>query len=218
MLGVAYAGVGNLTPQEEAEALKMFERLCSGYGAEGQDIGGVLVYCKRGPGDRQEVLNHNVNVQDNTKQPAQVVFVQPPPVRYTHRVWVQGQGAQGQQTKVYVLPQQATHELTADYKGQQAQAVKPTVYFLKGDSNGGYGPAQPPPSNYGPPPSNYGPPPSAPSNNYGAPPSAPSNNYGPPPKAPGNSYGPPPKAPGNSYGPPPQPGYGVPVKSSGYSP
>lgn len=108
--------MGTLSPQEEAEALQLFQRLCSGYGAEGQDIGGTLVYCKRANGDRQETLNHNVNVQDSSRPPAQVVFVQPPPVRYQHRVLVQGSAGQGQQTKVYVLPQKATHELQADYR------------------------------------------------------------------------------------------------------
>jgi len=161
LLGVAYAGVGTLSPQEEAEALQLFERLCSGYGAEGQDIGGTLVYCKRGNQDRQETLSHNVNVQDDSRTPAQVVFVQPPPVRYQHRVLVQGSGAQGQQTKVYVLPQQATHELSADYRGQQAAPVKPTVYFLKGGDSSG---SPPPPSSYGPPTQ-----PQQPQQPYGAP-------------------------------------------------
>lgn len=152
--------MGTLSPQEEADALQLFQRLCSGYGSEGgQDIGGMLVYCKRGNGDRQETLNHNVNVQDTSRQPAQVVFVQPPPVRYQHRVLVQGSGAQGQQTKVYVLPQQATHQLSADYRGQQAVAVKPTVYFLKGDSAS-------PGNSYGPPPSG---PAAQPNPQYGAP-------------------------------------------------
>jgi len=172
VLGVAYAGVGTLSPQEEAEALQLFERLCSGYGAEGQDVGGTLVYCKRGNDDRQETLNHNVNVQDTSKGQAQVVFVQPPPVRYQHRVLVQGSGAQGQQTKVYVLPQKATHELSADYRGQQAAPVKPTVYFLKGGDS-----ASKPPAYGAPPPSSYGPPQQqAPGNSYGAPPQGGNNN------------------------------------------
>lgn len=161
VLGVAYAGVGTLSPQEEADALQLFERLCSGYGSEqGTDIGGTLVYCKRAQGGRQETLNHNVNVQDTSRAPGQVVFVQPPPVRYQHRVLVQGSGSQGQQTKVYVLPQQATHELTADYRGQSATPVKPTVYFLKGDGSSSSS------TGYGPPPSNPAP---QPNPGYGAP-------------------------------------------------
>ncbi|CAL8100386.1 unnamed protein product [Orchesella dallaii] len=170
-LGVAYAGVGTLSPSEEAEALQLFARLCSGYGAEGQDIGGTLVYCKRGKDDRTERLNHNVNVQDNTRQPGQVVFVQPPPVRYQHRVLVQGQGAQGQQTKVYVLPQQASHDLSADYRGGQVNAVKPVVYFLKGGESGGS--------------SGYGAPTRQIETSYGSPSSQPGANYG----APGKSSG-----------------------------
>jgi len=132
----ALAGVRELSPQEEQEALQLFAQIC-GQGSEGSRLGDTLVYCKRARGDLQETLNHQVQVDGNAPGQSQVVFVQPPPVKYLHRVAITGQGAQGQQAKIYVLPQKATHELQAQYQGGATQAQKPVVYFLKGNPNGG---------------------------------------------------------------------------------
>jgi len=136
LLAPAFAGVRELSPQEEAEALQLFSQIC-GSGSEGTNLGDTLVYCKRAKGDLQETLNHQVQVNGNSAGQNQVVFVQPPPVKYLHRVAITGQGAQGQQAKIYVLPQKATHELQAQYQGGATQAQKPVVYFLKGNNNGG---------------------------------------------------------------------------------
>ncbi|ODM97733.1 hypothetical protein Ocin01_08946 [Orchesella cincta] len=139
-LGVAYAG---------------------GYGADGQDVGWTRVYCKRGNGEITENTNHRVNVPGSSGQ-AQTVFIQPPPARYNHNVEIWSGGNQGGQTKIYVLPQKATHTVTPNVQKTPGTQVKPVVYFLnKGgssSSSNSYGPpANVPPSNYGaPPPTGYG--------------------------------------------------------------
>jgi len=175
-LGVAYAGVGQLSPSEEQDALALFDRLCSGYGAEGQDIGGTRVYCKRASGEITETQNHRVNVPGQNGQ-GQTVFIQPPPARYQHNVEIVSDGGQGGQTKIYVLPQQATHTVTPNVVTNPGTQTKPVVYFLRGGSSSssvrgaepGYGAPAPPPAqpilrdSYGAPPpaqpvirSNYG--------------------------------------------------------------
>jgi len=162
-LGVAYGrpGVGHLSPSEEAEALHLFNKLCSGYGSDGQDLGWTKVYCKRASGEITESTNHRVNLPGQSGQ-AQTVFVQPPPARYHHNVEVISGGGQGGQTKIYVLPQTATHHVTPKVHQTPGTQVKPVVYFLKGGSSShnsnSYGP--PPPSQpnpgYGVPETNYG--------------------------------------------------------------
>ncbi|CAL8128648.1 unnamed protein product [Orchesella dallaii] len=148
LLGVAYAGVGHLSPSEEAEVLILFHKLCSGYGSEvnGQDLGWARVYCKRASGVITESQTHKVKVPGLSGQ-AQTVFVQPPPVRYHHNVEIVSDGGQGGQTKIYVLPQTATHTVHAKGHIKPGTQVKPVVYFLKGGSSsisGGYGTPQQP--------------------------------------------------------------------------
>ncbi|ODM97736.1 hypothetical protein Ocin01_08945 [Orchesella cincta] len=144
--GVAYAGVRELTPSEEADALDLFNRLCSGYGSDGQDVGGTRVYCKRANGEINESQNHR-----------------PPPARYQHNVEIVSEGGEGGQTKIYVLPQQATHTVTPNVQQNPGSQTKPVVYFLKGGSSSssvrgqdpGYGAPPPPPQirdSYGAPP------------------------------------------------------------------
>jgi len=204
-LGVALAGVGHLSPSEEADILHLFEKLCNGYGSEGQDIGWTRVYCKRGSGEITETKHHQVNVPGSSGQ-AQTVFVQPPPARYHHKVEVISGGGQGGQTKIYVLPQTATHHVTPKVQTHPGTQVKPVVYFLKGGSSSGYGPPSkvPPPSHHYEisPPSSYGPPAKQqpPSQGYGHPPPPPP----PPPTKPPHGYGPPSKLPSS-------PSYGVPI-------
>ncbi|CAL8128647.1 unnamed protein product [Orchesella dallaii] len=196
-LGVAYAGVGQLSPSEEADALNLFDRLCSGYGAEGQDIGGTLVYCKRASGEISETRNHRVNVPGQNGQ-SQTVFIQPPPARYQHNVEIVSDGNQGGQTKIYVLPQQASHTINPQIQQNPGTQSKPVVYFLKG-GNSNSGSVR---SDYGAP----APPPPQPilRESYGAP-------------------APPPPQPilRESYGAPAQPvvrsGYGAPEPLQGYS-
>jgi len=235
VIGVAYAGVGQLSLSEEQDALNLFNRLCSGYGSDGQDLGGTRVYCKRGQGEITETQNHRVTVPGSSGQ-SQTVFVQPPSVRYVHTVDIVSSGGQGTQTKIYVLPQKATHTINPNVQQRPGSQVKPVVYFLKGgisssSSSGGYGPS----SGYGPPqqtqpPQGYGPPPSRTS--FGPPAplsyspplpvSQPPSSYGPPPAP--SSYGPPPATtqPPSTYGPPqqtqPPQGYGQPPAPSSYGP
>jgi len=135
-LGVAYAGVGQLSPSEEAEALNLFDRLCNGYNAEGQDIGGTRVYCKRASGETSQTTNHRVTVPGQNGQ-GQTVFVQPPPARYQHNVDIVSEGGEGGRTKIYVLPQQATHTVTPNVVTNPGTQTKPVVYFLKGGSSSG---------------------------------------------------------------------------------
>ncbi|CAL8128650.1 unnamed protein product [Orchesella dallaii] len=238
ILGVAYAGVGHLSPSEEADALQLFHKICSGYGSEGagQDLGWTRVYCKKASGVITESQNHMVKVPGQSGQ-AQTVFVQPPPARYHHKVEIVSDGGQGGQTKIYVLPQTATHTVHAKGHIKPGTQVKPVVYFLKGGSSsnpGGYGPPQQPsPPEYGPPavlpppqqpsPPEYGPPAAFPLPEKHEP--LPPSNYGPPAKQPHPpSYGPPPpptKPPHHGYGspsklPPSSYVYPTEVISSGY--
>ncbi|CAL8128679.1 unnamed protein product [Orchesella dallaii] len=199
-LSIAYAGVGTLSPSEEAEALNLFNRLCNGYNSEGQVVGGTRVYCKRGSGEISESRNHRVSIPGQSGS-GQTVFIQPPAARYHHNVEIVAGGGEGDRTKIYVLPQQATHTINPNIQQTPGTQNKPVVYFLKGGSSSGSssGSNQ---GSYGPPPSNtnYGAPPSKP--NYGAPPSQ--TNYGPPASKPvGGAYGAPAVKPAQgSYGAP----------------
>ncbi|CAL8128649.1 unnamed protein product [Orchesella dallaii] len=158
--GAAYArpGVGHLSPSEEAEILNLYGKLCSGYGSDGQDLGWTRVYCKRAGGEITESTNHRVNVPGQSGQ-GQTVFVQPPSARYHHNVEIVSDGGQGGQTKIYVLPQTATHTVTPNVHSKPGTQVKPVVYFLKGgsSSSNSYGPPQQPSQpGYGAPPPDTG--------------------------------------------------------------
>ncbi|CAL8128672.1 unnamed protein product [Orchesella dallaii] len=133
VLAVGYAGVGQLNPNEEAEALRLFNSICGG-GSEGQNIGGSTVYCKRAPGEINESRNHRVRVSGQSGN-NQAVFIQPPPARYHHNVDIISGGGPDDRTKIYVLPQQATHTINANFEQTPGGQNKPVVYFLRGGNS-----------------------------------------------------------------------------------
>ncbi|OXA55632.1 hypothetical protein Fcan01_09627 [Folsomia candida] len=137
---VAHAGVGILSPQEEADVLQLFAKLC-GSRSEGGDWGGA----RFGPGENVEIVNHNVEVPAPAI-PDSVVFVQPPPVTYKHNVAVQGGVGIAPRTKIYVLPQRSQHSITSQYNPGDVVTSKPNVYFLKSTGEEGfrYGTPAPP--------------------------------------------------------------------------
>ncbi|CAL8128670.1 unnamed protein product [Orchesella dallaii] len=136
LLGVAYAGVGRLTASEEANIISIFKRACNGAGPEEQNIGGMRVYCKKGPGETNHRETHEVTVKPEPGS-AQAVFVEPPPANYQHDVIIRTQPGEGDETKVYVLPQQATHTINPKVIRPPGTHSKPTVYFLNGGNGGG---------------------------------------------------------------------------------
>ncbi|CAL8128072.1 unnamed protein product [Orchesella dallaii] len=202
VFGAAFAGVGILTPREEAEVLQLYRTHCGGWGSSGQEHGWGSIHCKRSPEELTQTAHYNVRVPGSSGG-AQTIFVQPPAVRYNHRVQIQGSGGAGSQTKVYVLPQKATHQLTSDFRPGQNGEAKTQVFFLKGDNSnsvsggsggGGYGA----PANQSPPQGNYGPPPNQTPQNYGPPNNQPPQSY----RTLLQNFGPPPQ----NYGPPPAQG------------
>jgi hypothetical protein len=131
----AYAGVGVVTPQIEAEALRLWQKFCATR-SEGGNDGGVAVFCKIAPEDITENLEHAVNLPAS-QGGEQVVFVQPPSYHYKHDVIVSGGGGSAPKTVIYVKPAKNTNEVNIVDQTQPAGAPqKPSLYFLKGSHGG----------------------------------------------------------------------------------
>jgi len=156
------AGVGVVTPEVEAEAMRLWNQFCSGNNPEGGNDGDLAVFCKLSRDTYEESLQHEINVTPPSKSPQQVVFVRPPSYTYKHDVLVTGGGQSGQKTVIYVLPSKNKNEVNlVDNTSNQVVTQKPTVYFLKKDHGGeghkqseeiGAEPAPPPAGGYLPPP------------------------------------------------------------------
>ncbi|XP_021952582.1 uncharacterized protein LOC110849480 isoform X2 [Folsomia candida] len=153
LISCSYAGVGVLSPQEEQNVLNLFHRMCSHNRNDAADLGDFTVFCKSARDDQEETLVHQVHVPQGPPQPANVVFVSPPAVRYQHQIVLKGSPGQAQANKIYVLPQKATHSLHATFNPGHNPTSKPMVFFL--NSNFGQHnshPVQPQhPQGYGPP-------------------------------------------------------------------
>lgn len=130
-ISVSQAGVGVLSPQDEANALQLFHSMCA-QGGGGGDYGEYRVWCKSSGQDYQEeVLTHQVHVPQGAATPGQIVFVQAPPISYRHNIQLSGAPGGQQSSKIYVLPQKATHSIEATYRpGGNPGSAKPQVFFL----------------------------------------------------------------------------------------
>jgi hypothetical protein len=136
MASVAYAGVGVLTPEVEAEALRLWKAYCDG-ASEGGTDGNTFIYCKKSQDNFEESLQHDVNLTPSEGAREQVVFVQPPSYHYKHDVVVSGGGGSVPKTVIYVKPAKNTHEVNInDQTAPGGAAQKPTLYFLKGNHGG----------------------------------------------------------------------------------
>jgi hypothetical protein len=124
-----------VTPQVQAEALRLWERFC-GPRSEGGNDGGVSVYCKVATEDLRDVQQHTLNIPSR-QAGQQVVFVQPPSVHTKHDVVVTGGGGAAPKTVIYVKPAKNTNEVNILDRTQRDSAPqKPSLYFLKGDHGG----------------------------------------------------------------------------------
>jgi len=132
-VATTYAGVGVLTPEIEAEALRLWQAYCDG-ASEGGTDGNTLIYCKRSGEKIEETKQHELQLTPNTEAKEQVVFVQPPSYHYKHDVIVSGGGGAAPKTVIYVKPAKNTHEVNVnDQTDQSVTPQKPTLFFLKGD-------------------------------------------------------------------------------------
>jgi len=130
---VAYAGVGVVTPEIEAEALRLWQAYCDGASEGGAD-GSLYIYCKRSGEKYEESLQHEVNLNGDDAPKEQVVFVQPPSYHYKHDVIVSGGAGAAPKTVIYVKPAKNTHEVNInDQTAPGGAPQKPTLYFLKGN-------------------------------------------------------------------------------------
>jgi len=180
-----------VTPEIEAEALRLWSQYCDG-ASEGGTDGNTLIYCKRARGAIRQTFEHTANIGSQAPQQDQVVFIQPPAYHYKHDVVVRGGGVAARKTVIYVKPAKNTHEVNVkDETDKTVAAQKPTLFFLKGNHGGsetdiGSQPAPPPstPGNtYLPPPTSTTPPPPPPPTYL--PPNKPSGGYNyPPPEQP----------------------------------
>jgi hypothetical protein len=131
-VALASAGVGVVTPQIEAEALRLWQRYCDG-ASEGGTDGNTFIYCKRSQEKYEENLQHQLELTPGPEPQQQVVFVQPPSYHYKHDVIVSGGGGSAPKTVIYVKPAKNTHEVNVnDQTSGVAAPQKPTLYFLKG--------------------------------------------------------------------------------------
>jgi hypothetical protein len=129
----AHAGVGVVTPQVEAEALRLWKRFCdSGSNPfDGGNDGGIVLYCKFANENVTENQEHSL---DLPRSPGgqQVIFVQPPSVHTKHDVVVTGGGGAAPKTVIYVKPAKNTNEVNIVDQTQASSAPqKPSLYFLK---------------------------------------------------------------------------------------
>jgi hypothetical protein len=186
LAATAYAGVGVVTPEIEAEALRLWRQYCDG-ASEGGTEGNTLIYCKRARGAIKQTFEHTANLPEAAPVQDQIVFVQPPTYHYKHDVVVRGGGVAARKTVIYVKPAKNTHEVNVrDQTNPAAAPQKPTLYFLKGshggDSSSGPQPGTTLPNTYLPPPTTTSPP--TPPPTY-LPPNKPSGGYNyPPPEQP----------------------------------
>jgi hypothetical protein len=135
-VAAAYAGVGVLTPEIEAEALRLWQAYCDG-ASEGGTDGNTLIYCKRSGEKIEETKQHELQLTPAADAKEQVVFVQPPSYHYKHDVIVSGGGGAAPKTVIYVKPAKNTHEVNVnDQTDQSVTPQKPTLFFLKGDHGG----------------------------------------------------------------------------------
>lgn len=163
-MATVLAGVGILSPQEEARAFELWTKFCLGpnqVGPYGTNYGPTQVYCKIATGEQEETYNHQIQIPPSTQVHSQVVFVRPPPVRYNHLVHITGSaGPKSPPAKIYVLPQKNSHQISTSYiPGQAEKPEKPVVYFLKGSQGVIEGSQVSPPPEYGPPSNQVSPPP-----------------------------------------------------------
>jgi hypothetical protein len=132
----AYAGVGVVSPQVQAEALRLWQRFCGGSGSDGGNDAGVSVHCKVATEDVRDVQQHTLNIPSR-QAGQQVVFVQPPSVHTKHDVVVTGGGGAAPKTVIYVKPAKNTNEVNILDQTQPASAPqKPSLYFLKEEKSG----------------------------------------------------------------------------------
>jgi len=132
-IAAANAGVGVVTPEIEAEALRLWQRYCDG-ASEGGTDGNTFIYCKRSRDKYEENLQHQVQLNAAPEPQQQVVFVQPPSYHYKHDVIVSGGGGTAPKTVIYVKPSKNTHEVNVDDRTSGPSAPqKPTLYFLRGN-------------------------------------------------------------------------------------
>lgn len=134
LVTLAHGGGRTLSAQESAQFLSLFRRYCGpGTQSPGQD-GNTFFYCKTSDQPASDVRVEHEEEITAGETPKQVIFVQPPPTNFVHNVALKGSPGNPQQTEIYVLPQQATHDLQLQDVRSTAQTVKPSLYFLTGDN------------------------------------------------------------------------------------
>jgi len=91
------------------------------------------IHCKSATEDYWDTIKHKVVVPQGPPSPGQILFVSPPAVHYKHQIWLnQNEVGNGQKTKIYVLPQKASHQIQTHFKPSDAVTPnKPSVFFLK---------------------------------------------------------------------------------------
>ncbi|OXA56188.1 uncharacterized protein LOC110849484 [Folsomia candida] len=136
MIGACYGGVGVLTPEIEAEALRLWQAYCDG-ASEGGTDGATSIFCKKSGEKIEETLTHEHALAGGEGAKEQVVFVQPPSYHYKHDVVVSGGGGAAGKTVIYVKAAKNTHEVNVqDQTVAGAGPSKPTLFFLKGNHGG----------------------------------------------------------------------------------
>jgi hypothetical protein len=142
-ISLALAGVGVLTPEIEAEALRLWQAYCDGASEGGMD-GTTFIYCKKSQEKLEEALKHDLSLETKQETQDQVVFIQPPSYNYKHDIIVAGGGGVGPKTVIYVKPAKNTHEVNIqDNTEGRVAPQKPTLYFLTSTHGGGDAAAAP---------------------------------------------------------------------------
>ncbi|OXA63448.1 uncharacterized protein LOC110841641 [Folsomia candida] len=140
LISLSFCGTRPAHPGEEARALALWDRHCSG-GKDGGNEGSTFIHCKHPLEVQTKTLISSIQAQNPEQlQREQYIFVDPPKIHFNHELEIRGGAALEPKTVVYVRPAKTSHTYEADLQIPKNEHKKPELVFLS--SSGGSGGAR----------------------------------------------------------------------------